>query len=160
MGIAVDSVGNAYVTGETDAGDFPVTPGAFQTTAPPCTLFNCRNAFLTKLSATGSALIYSTYLGGGGNDSGFSIAVDATGRAYITGVTDSRDFPTTPGAFQTAFTGACCNAFVTKFDATGSALVYSSYLGGSSISFGEKGYAITVDSAGSAYVTGDRKSVV
>jgi hypothetical protein len=110
------------------------------------------NAFVTKLNAAGSALVYSTYLGGSGlsGDYGFGIAVDAAGNAYVTGLTSSSNFPTTAGAVQTTF-GGRGDAFVTKLDPTGSALVYSTYLGGSSV---ERGFGIAVDTLGNAYVTG------
>ena len=146
-GIAVDSAGNAYVTGWT-TGNFPTTPGAFQTTFGGGTGQYPQDAVITKLSADGSMLVYSTYLGGSdGNESGTSIAVDSAGNAYVTGLGASSDFPTTPGAFQTA-RGGGYHGFVTKLSADGSSLVYSTYLG----SFQGKG--IVVDSAGSAYVTG------
>src|SRR5207245_4882430 len=97
-GIAVDSAGNAYVTGDTDSTNFPTTVGAFQTGIAG----GGYDAFVTKLNAFGSApLIYSTYLGGDGFDVGHGIAVDAVGNAYVAGVTTSNDFPTTPGAFPT-----------------------------------------------------------
>jgi Bacterial Ig-like domain (group 3)/Beta-propeller repeat/Transmembrane protein 131-like N-terminal len=154
-GIAVDSSGDAYVTGFTSSTDFPITPGAFQTT-------NGRGGkgFVTKFNPTGSALIYSTFLGGTGldyfgGDHGYGIAVDSSGNAYVTGLTDSRDFPTTPGAFQSVCDGGgwgCSpNAFVTKFNPTGSGLVYSTFLGGTDIDWG---MGIAVDSLGNAYVTG------
>jgi hypothetical protein len=92
--MAVDSSGNAYVIGYAGA-DFPTTPGAFQTTYG-----GNGDAVVSKLNAAGTALLYSTYLGGSGQDSGSGIAVDATGNAYVTGWTGSSDFPTTPGAFQ------------------------------------------------------------
>ncbi len=101
-GIAVDASGNAYLTGFTSSSDFPATAGAFQTTGGG-------GPFVTKLNATGSALLYSTYLGESGVDvvvGGGRIAVDASGNAYITGVTDSSNFPTTPGAFQTTYAAA------------------------------------------------------
>ena len=99
-GIAVDTAGNAYVTGYTDSTDFPTTAGAFQTT------FGGKyDAFVTKLNPTGTALVYSTYLGGTGDDGGTGIAVDTAGNAYVTGVTYSTDFPTTAGAFQTTYGG-------------------------------------------------------
>ncbi|MBI3330258.1 MAG: SBBP repeat-containing protein, partial [Nitrospinae bacterium] len=101
-------------------------------------------------NTTGSALVYSTYLGGSGSDSGRGIAVDGTGNAYVTGGTNSTDFPTTPGAFQPTF-GGFYDVFVTKLNTTGSALVYSTYLGGSRF---ETGLAIAVDGTGNAYVTG------
>jgi hypothetical protein len=147
-GIAVDALGNAYVTGIINSTTFPTTPGAFQRTFGDGT----QDAFVTKLNPTGAALVYSTYLGGSRVDQGSGIAVDAAGNAYVTGITLSSDFPTTPGAFQTAFGGARGDAFVTKLNPTGSALVYSTYLGGSS-DFVD-GSGIAVDAVGNAYVTG------
>jgi Tol biopolymer transport system component len=145
--IAVDAAGNAYVTGGTQSPNFPTTAGAFQTT-----LGGGAGAFVTKLNPDGSALVYSTYLGGSGRDSGSGIAVNAAGNAYVTGTTLSPNFPTTAGAFQTTLGGgSCCNAFVTKLNPDGSALVYSTYLGGSSQ---DMGIGIAVDAAGNAYVTG------
>jgi hypothetical protein len=155
-GIAVDSSGDAYVTGRTGSHDFPVTPGAFQTTCDDGN--NCvadGDAFVTEFNASGSALVYSTFLGGNSYDSGGGIAVDSSGNAYVTGATSSGDFPVTAGAFQTTCGNPNCgisdDAFVTKFNPTGSALVYSSYLGGSNA---DTGQGIAVDSAGNAYVTG------
>src|SRR5438309_281207 len=147
FGIAVDSAGNAYVTGLTDSANFPTTPGAFQTTYGG----GNADAFVTKLNPTGSALIYSTYLGGSGEEGGKGIAVDSAGNAYVTGLTDSANFPTTPGAFQTTYGGGNSDAFVTKLNPTGSALIYSTYLGGSG---GEEPSGIAVDSAGNAFVAG------
>jgi hypothetical protein len=157
--IAVDAGGNAYITGVASSGDFPTTPGAFQSTPGG----NFGNAFVTKLSADGTALIYSTYLGGSGSsgsgDGGLAIAVDGAGNAYVTGFTASTDFPTTSGAFQTALPlGASQDAFVTKLSADGAALIYSTYLGGSSNALGERGSALAVDSAGNVYVTGSADS--
>jgi len=147
-GIAVDVDGNAYVTGFTASADFPVTPG-------PQPLYGGGfDAFVTKLQATGSALAYSTYLGGSGEDRGHGIAVDAHGSAYVTGQTASINFPTTSGAFQTTFGGGNAwfgDAFVTKLNATGLALDYSSFLGGSG---DDVGTGIAVDAVGNAYVTG------
>ncbi|MBT2551841.1 SBBP repeat-containing protein [Arthrobacter sp. ISL-5] len=143
-GIAVDAAGSAYVTGQTGAGGFPTTPGAFDTT------LDFIDAFVTKLSPTGSSLLYSTYLGGSGPDLGFGVAVDASGSAYVTGRAGSTNFPTTAGAFDTTLDGAA-DAFVTTLSPTGSALVDSTYLGGSDI---ENGRGIAVDASGSAYVTG------
>jgi Beta-propeller repeat len=149
-GIAVDSAGNAYVTGFTDSTDFPTTPGAFQPTDP--TIGNNTHAFVTKLNPTGSAPLYSTYLGGSSDDLAYGIAVDSAGNAYVTGYTCSTNFPTTLLAFQTTnASGGCENAFVTKLNPTGSAPLYSTYLGGSSV---DQGFGIAVDSAGNAYVTG------
>src|SRR5438128_1033575 len=146
FGIAVDAAGNAYVTGGTGSSDFPTTAGAFQTT-----LGGGSDAFVTKLDPTGTALVYSTYLGGSSGDFANGIAVDATGSAYVTGTTLSADFPTTPGAAQTTFGGGLVDAFVTKLNPTGSALVYSTYLGGGG---SDQGFGIAVDTSGNAYVTG------
>src|SRR2546428_57943 len=145
FGIAVDAAGNAYVTGGTGSINFPTTPGAFQTTS------GGGDAFVTKLDPTGAALVYSTYLGGSSGDFANGIAVDATGSAYVTGTTVSADFPTTPGAAQTTFGGGLVDAFVTKLNPTGSALVYSTYLGGGG---SDQGFGIAVDTAGNAYRTG------
>ncbi len=146
-GIAVDTAGNAYVTGYTGSHHFPTTAGAFQPTFGG----GQYDAFVTKLDPTGSALVYSTYLGGNGGIYGIGIAVDAAGNAYVTGAA-SADFPTTPGAFQTAFAGGFgLDAFVTKLNPTGSALVYSTYLGGSG---SDSSRGIAVDADGNAYVTG------
>jgi hypothetical protein len=151
-GIAVDATSQAYVTGVTVSFDFPTTLGAFDTT------FNAGNdandAFVTKLNPAGSALVYSTYLGGSNADLGGDIAVDATGDAYVTGTTNSANFPTTLGTFDTTFNGVD-DAFVTKLNPTGSALVYATYLGGSSTDFG---FGIAVDTTEQAYVTGETVS--
>ena len=153
FGIALDSLGAAYVTGFTASPDFPTTLLAFQTMCA-CSLTNgfAADAFVTKLNATGSALVYSTYLGGNNTDEGLGIAVDLAGSAYVTGETaSSTDFPRTLGAFQMTFGGGDFDAFVTKLSPTGSILVYSTYLGGSST---DEGLGIAADSAGSGYVTG------
>lgn len=142
--IDVDTAGSAYVAGHTRSGDFPVTPGAFDTS-----LSGATDGFATKLSADGGSLLYSTYIGGSSIEDNCFVAVDSAGSAYLTGITASADFPVTAGAFDTTFAGN--DAFVTKLSPAGDALVYSSFLGGSS---GEFGLSITVDSAGSAYVTG------
>jgi streptogramin lyase len=144
--IAVDGTGIAYVTGTTHSTDFPTTPGAFQTTLGN-SIYG--NGFVTKLNASGSALVYSTYLGGSGGDGGFAIAADNGGSAYVTGATNSFNFPTTSGAFQTSNHGGQ-DAFVTKFNVFGG-LAYSTYLGGSG---NDRANGIAIDSAGYAYVTG------
>src|SRR5579862_785482 len=149
-GIAVDSSGNAYVTGSTSSTNFPTTPSAFQTT-----LNGTQNAFVTELNPTGSALIYSTYLGGSSFDEGRGIALDSLGNAYVTGSTSSTNFPVTPGAFQTTNGGGLVDAFVTRLNPSGSALVYSTYLGGSSF---DVGAGIAVDSSRNAYVVGSTSS--
>jgi len=109
---------------------------------------------VTKLNATGTALVYSTYIGGSGNDGGNAIAVDGSGNAYVTGRTTSTDYDVTPGAFQTT-NGGGEDVFVTKLNATGTALVYSTYIGGSGNDWGN---AIAVDGSGNAYVTGRTSS--
>ncbi len=152
-GIAADSLGNAYVTGQTDSVDFPTTLGAFQTANGGVV-----DTFVTKINAAGSALLYSTFLGGASSDRGYGIALDASGNAYVTGQTGSTNYPTL-NALQSAPRGSI-DAFVTKLSADGSALVYSTYLGGSGIENGLVGYfyphlgGIAVDAFGHAFVTG------
>jgi hypothetical protein len=149
LGIAVDGAGNAYVTGLTGSADFPTAAGAFDTTFNGGDL----DAFVTKLGPSGSApLLYSTYLGGSGDELGVGIALDGAGNAYAAGLTGSADFPTSAGAFDTTFNGGFSDAFVTKLGPSGSApLLYSTYLGGSG---SDVGAAIAVDAAGNAYATG------
>lgn len=143
--IAVDTAGNAYVVGSTRSVDFP-TENAIQ---PDLMVGGgIEDVFVTKLNAAGTALVYSTYLGGTDHDSPGNIAVDSAGNAYVAGGTASPDFPTV-NPFQALHQAG--DAFVTKIAAAGDALVYSTYLGGIQ---GEWGNAIAVDSTGNAYVTG------
>jgi hypothetical protein len=149
--IAVDTSGSAYIAGVTASPNFPVVGGV------QAALNGDGDAFVTKLDPSGSTIVYSTYLGGSSFDQGNGIAVDTAGNAYVTGVTDSSDFPTTPGSFQPAVPGATEGAFITKLNASGSALVYSTYLAGTvgNENNGTVGNAIVVDASGSAYVTGN-----
>ena len=169
IGVAVDSQGSAYVTGITASTDFPVTPGAFQTSFRGWRQdgSDSGDAFVTKISPDGSRLEYSTYLGGSGNEVvDDTIAVDPAGNAYVGGTTDSTDFPTTPGAFQTSLTGTNCadkdgnplpcpDVFVTKLNATGSSLIYSTLIGGSNW---EDVLALGLDASGNVWVTGSTGS--
>lgn len=150
--IAVDSAGRAVVTGFAEASDFPTTAGAFDRT------FNGGwDVFVTKLSADGSSLVFSTFLGSTYTDIGVGIALDALGSAFVVGYTYSPDYPTTPGAFDRTNHGAL-DVFVTKLSASGAALEYSTFLGGSKEEGNSWFYivpsGIAVDAAGSAYVAG------
>jgi hypothetical protein len=146
-GIAVDGSDNAYIVGDTTSSNFPAS--GFQKTYK-----GAQDAFVAKLSANGSQLLYSTYLGGSSIDHGAGIAVDASGEAYVTGSTYSPDFPMA-NAWQPSNAGGQ-DAFISRLSATGTALVYSTYLGGSAgtVSYPEAGLAIAVDSSENAYVTG------
>jgi hypothetical protein len=153
--VAADTAGNAYVTGFTNSPDFP--------TAKPLQPFRGpTDVFVTKINPSGSALVYSTHLGGGADDEAMAIAVDAAGSAYVTGQTESPDFPTTADSFRSQCVaidaklpiGKIClggDAFVSKLAPDGSALVYSTFLNGRGF---EVGRAIAVDAKGSAYVAG------
>lgn len=147
-GVIVTAAGETYITGGTSSTDYPVTAGAYDTS------HNGKNdVFVTRLNATGTALIYSTFIGGTGGEGslgGQGIAVDASGAAYVTGFTDSPDFPTSFGAYDASPNGLS-DSFVTKLAPDGSALVYSTYVGGSNLDVAN---AIDVDGAGNAYVGG------
>ncbi len=155
--IAIDPSGNAYIAGTTTSTDFPVTPGAFQTTDPTKSYpygTETGSGFVTKLNSTGTGLIYSTYLGGSTLDVIWGIAVDASGSAYVTGNTGDLDFPTTAGAFQTTApqtTTQNQSGFVTKLNPAGTAPVYSTYLSGGTEDWPA---SIALDTAREAYVTG------
>ena len=142
-GIAVDATGNCYVTGYTNSTDFPTENPLYPNNA------GYYDAFVTSLNPVGNALIYSTYLGGSSNDSGYGIAVDATGNCYVTGWTLSSDFPTENPLYPN--NAGSHDAFVTSLNPAGDALIYSTYLGGSSNDYG---YGIAVDATGNCYVTG------
>ncbi len=157
FGLAIDAGGNAYVAGVTSSPNFPVTAQAFRKTAIG------DDVFVSKINAAGTALVYSTYLGGSKNEIAYSVAVDAQGSAYVAGGTESPDFPVTPDAFQSGLgllrrgAGRTAQAaFLTKLNATGSALVYSTYFGGGN---GEAATAVVLDSFGNAYLTGVATSI-
>jgi len=147
--IAVDDSGNAYVTGHTTMPTYPTTAGAFDRS------FNggAYDSFLTKLNASGDRLVYSTFLGGSSSDHAVSVALDSGNSAYVTGFTTSANYPTTGGAFQTAYAGdgTDYDAFVTKVNVAGGGLIYSTFVGSPGI---EESYSIAVDGAGSAFITG------
>lgn len=145
--LAIDASGYAYVSGRTSSSDFPTTAGALDQT-----LGGSTDAFVTKLNPMGSGLVYSSYLGGSSDDWASGLALDGAGRVYLRGTTMSSDFPTTAGAYDQTFNGGWVDAFVAKFDATGSALLFSTFLGGSN-NDGLRG-SIAIDLAGNAYVTG------
>jgi hypothetical protein len=146
--IAVDTSGNAYVTGYTTSTDYPTTAGAYQARN------NANQAsIVTKLNASGSGLVFSTYLSGNNTDLGTSIATDSSGGVYVAGATNSTTFPTTTGAFQLTNKTANTNqtGFISKLNASGTGLIYSTYLGASKRDYVN---AIALDIAGSVYATG------
>ena len=151
-GIIVDSFGCAFIAGSTTSSNYPVTSGAFDT------VFNGDpydgDAFVTKLNAQGSSLIYSTYLGGSSGESGSGIVVNSLGYVYITGTTGSSDYPVTSEAFDRVFNGGS-DIFVTELNPEGNSLVYSTFLGGNDY---EVGAGIELDSLGCVYTTGYTES--
>jgi uncharacterized repeat protein (TIGR01451 family) len=175
--MAVDSAGKAYIGGFTNYATFPVTPGAYQTTCPGCAEPNNArtDGFVLTFdpSQSGAAsLVYSTFLGGNGINSGgycntqpgdvvYGLAVDSKSNAYVTGATCSTDFPTTHRAFQPTdpTPGTCTDpttsAFLSKLSSTGATLDYSTFLGGSTCNKDSVGYAVAVDSADDAFVAGN-----
>jgi uncharacterized protein (TIGR03437 family) len=167
--IAVDSAGNAYVGGATTSADFKVTTGALQTTyggasdtsAQP--IYTMGDGFISKLNPTGTALVYSTYLGGKRDDGIAGLAIDGTGAVYVTGSTSSTDFPVSAGGAQRTYGGPGSasgylmvgDGFISKLNTAGSGLVYSTYFGGNA---DDMGWAIAVDAAGNAHVGGQSNS--
>ncbi len=149
-GIAVDGAGVAYITGETTSADFPTSNPFMSALSSE----DFSDAFVVKLNSNGTALIYSTYLGGNLYDVGFGITVDSSGRAYVTGETSSTDFPIAGAALQSIYGGGYADAFVTVLDASGTVATYSTYLGGHDA---DSGYGIAVD-ASSIHVVGETAS--
>jgi hypothetical protein len=146
--IQIDTSGDMYIAGYTFSSDFP-TQGPYQKS-----LTGSPNAFVAKINTGGSTLVYSTYVGGSGNDRANGLALDSTNNVYIVGTTSSTDFPVTTGAFQTTNHGPS-NAFICKLNPAGSGLLYSTYLGGSAL---DQGNGIAVNSAGNVFVTGSTES--
>ncbi len=147
-GIAVDSMGQAYITGNTSSPGFPATLNAFNKT------YVGDDAFVLKLNSNGSALIYSTFIPGNGRDYGIDIVIDSTGNAYVTGFTTSANFPTTYGAFDNSF-NSVIDVFVLKLNQNGSTIIYSTFIGGSNSDLGS---GILIDDFGNAFVTGFTES--
>ncbi len=153
-GIALGAGGHAYVVGTTDAPDFPTTDNAYAIAPGGHPADDDNTAFVGELNASGSGLVYSTYLGGSRDDVGNAIAVDTAGQAFVTGQTDSSDFPTAQGAYATTLGGGGAttgrNAFVAELTADGSDLVYGAHLGGDA----DAGNGIVLDGRGHALVAG------
>lgn len=153
---AIDASGNAYLAGATQDTNFPTTPGAYRTTALTKATAGVDSAFVAKLNPTGTALVYSTYLGGSGADASFAIVIDGAGEAYVGGDTTSIDFPVTVGALQNAREASNTQAgFVTKLNALGTALVYSTYLSGNAV---DNVNSIAIDPSGDVFATGSTTS--
>jgi hypothetical protein len=146
--IAVDSTGAVYVTGTTTSADFPTTPGAFQRTHREDSEL-AFDLFVTKLDTDGASLVYSTFLGGGQSDAPGGIALDVGGGAYLTGRTNSPDFPVTPGAYDTTPPNGSSKAFVTRLNASGTGLIFSTFLGNAS-----QGTGVALDESGRPFVAG------
>ena len=147
--IAIDGTGDVYVTGYTYSSDFPTTPGAYDESQN-----GICDVFVSRLDSSLSTLGASTFIGGGSDDSGRSIAIDGTGDVYITGKTDSSDFPTTPGVYDASHDG-CYDVFISKLDSSLSTLPASTFIGGGT---SDCGNSIAIDGTGDVYVTGDTKS--
>ena len=143
----IDSAGNAYLNGSTISINFPTTSGVFDVSQN-----GGSDGFVTKVNPDATALVYSTFLGGSGSDLPEGIAVDESGSAYVTGTApdSTTNFPITLGAYQTTHKGDR-DAYVTKLNSTGSALIYSTFLGGTDT---DHSGGIDIDSVGSAFVTG------
>ncbi len=146
--LEIDPSGNAYITGSTISSNFPSTPGAYDDTHN-----NNFDIFVLKLNQMGALLLFSTFIGGGNGDNGNDIALDSSNNIYITGDTWSSSFPISPGAFDSSWDPGWVDACFCKLDATGSSLMYSTFIGGHGNH--DKGKGITVDGSGKAYITGE-----
>src|SRR3990172_7957558 len=147
--LALDTIGNVYVTGETRSANFPTTSGAYDTSQNGG--FYDYNVFVSKLDGGLTSLLASTYLGGSSHDRGDSLALDTIGNIYVTGETRSTDFPTTSGSYDTSFNGGDYDVFVSKMDGGLTRLQTSMFLGGS---YSDQGYSLALDTSGNVYVTG------
>src|SRR5262249_9680040 len=149
-GLAVNASGNAYVTGSTDSVAFQ-TVNAIQPTATCASTGNCKHAFVSEFNPSGSGLVFSTYLGGTGSDMGDAITLDPFSNIYVAGATSSADFPAVNAVQPTLAAGAGANAFITKLDSSGSAFLYSTYLGGSCC---DSASGLAADAYGNLYIAG------
>jgi len=166
--MTVDSSGSIYLAGSTNSSDFPITAGSYDPTfnGGPCPMGTymgvpinryCRDVFVTKLNPLGTALVFSTYVGGVGGDDAYAMAVDTNGNVYVTGATNSSDFPVTANALQSKLAGGelGIDAFVLKIDPSGSKLLYSSFVGGKGDDIGR---AMAISSSGDLYIAGSTTS--
>jgi len=150
LSVAVDTAGDAYITGYTYSANFPITKGALRNN-----FSGQSKAFILKLNASGNNLLYSTFLGGSGSDYATGIAVDAAGQAYVSGYTGSLDFPVSSNAWQHSYGGGMFDGFFAELNAAGSQLVYATYLGGIG---NDTAYGVALDPAGNIYLTGQTQS--
>ena len=149
--VAIDASGNAYIAGSTNSANFPTLNPFDGTFGGDQVKYD---AFVTKMNAAGTSMIYSTYLGGSNDDNGTGLAVDGSGQAHVVGFTDSTNFPTA-SPFQAALNGSAYDAFLTKLNATGSGLIYSTYFGGTQ---NDSALSVAIGSSGSAVIAGETAS--